>query len=137
MRRATNRSFVRLVLLVLLVVAGARLMGGEQKPATRGEFMKQKLELSKGILEGLTIEDYSTISKNAKALKTLSTQAEWNVGVVPNAADYIAFTSEFQKISDELARKAKEKNLDGATLAYLRLTMNCVQCHKYVREFAK
>jgi hypothetical protein len=34
-------------------------------------------------------------------------------------------------------RKAKDKNIDGATLAYLRLTMNCVNCHKYVRQAAK
>lgn len=137
MRHATNRSFVRLVLLVLFVVAGTRLVGGEEKPATRREFMREKLELSKGILEGLTTEDYPTISKNASALKALSTQAKWNMGVLPNATEYIAFTSEFQKISDELAKKANAKNLDGATLEYLRLTMNCVQCHKYVRGFAK
>ena len=55
----------------------------------------------------------------------------------PNATDYIAFTTEFQRLADEMALKAKEKNLDGATLAYLRLTMNCVNCHKYVRQTTK
>ena len=44
---------------------------------------------------------------------------------------------EFQRLSDEMDRKAKEKTIDGATLAYLRLTMNCVNCHKYVRQVAK
>ena len=33
--------------------------------------------------------------------------------------------------------KAKAKNLDGATLAYVRLTMNCIECHKYVRDHKK
>jgi hypothetical protein len=117
----------------LLVVVGTRLLGQEQKRPTRKEFMRQKLELSKGILEGLTTEDYATITKNARALKSLSTQAQWKSGTLPNAAEYISFTTEFQKISDELASKARDNNLDGATLAYLRLTMNCVQCHKYVR----
>jgi hypothetical protein len=42
-------------------------------------------------------------------------------------------TNEFQRLCDELAEKSRAKNIDGATLAYLRLTMNCVNCHKYVR----
>ncbi len=31
-------------------------------------------------------------------------------------------------------RKAKDKNLDGVTLAYMDLTMSCVRCHQYVRD---
>ena len=96
-----------------------------------------KLEYSKLVLEGLTMENYATIIKNAKALKTLSEAAEWEVPTIPNAGEYIVFTSEFQRLADELARKAADKNMDGATLAYLRLTMNCVNCHKYVRQTAK
>ena len=96
-----------------------------------------KLEYSKNVLEGLTLENYDAISKNAKALKRLSEAAEWEVPTIPNATDYVAFTSEFQRHCDELVQKAKDKNIDGATLAYLRLTMNCVKCHKYVREAPK
>jgi hypothetical protein len=67
----------------------------------------------------------------------LSEAAEWEVPTIPNASEYIVFTSEFQRLTDELVQKAREKNMDGATLAYLRLTMNCVNCHKYVRQTAK
>ena len=30
-------------------------------------------------------------------------------------------------------KAAKEKNLEAATLAYVRVTMSCVNCHKLVR----
>ncbi len=110
---------------------------GGQKPRTRAEFMREKLEYSKMVLEGLTMEDYAGISKNAKALKRLSEAAEWEVPTIPNAGDYVVFTSEFQRLADEMDKKAKDKNIDGAMLAYLRLTMNCVNCHKYVRQVAK
>ena len=95
--------------------------------------MRQKLEFSKNVLEGLSLEQYSMIEKNAKSLKCLSQAAEWEVPTIPNATDYVALTSEFQRNADDLIRHARESNIDGATLAYVKLTMNCVQCHKYVR----
>jgi hypothetical protein len=111
--------------------------GQEQRPHTRAELMRLKLEYSKNVLEGLILENYPAIIKNAQALKKLSEAAEWEVPTIPNAGEYITFTGEFQRLADELAKKAKEKNMDGATLAYVRLTLNCVNCHKYVREWTK
>jgi hypothetical protein len=105
----------------------------QQEKQTRSEFMRRKLEFSKNVLEGLSLEQYPMIEKNAKALKVLSQAAEWEVPMIPNATDYVALTSEFQRYTDELVKAAKQGNIDGATLAYVKLTMNCVQCHKYVR----
>ena len=105
----------------------------QQKKQNRSEFMRRKLEFSKNVLEGLSLEQYPMIEKNAKALKVLSQAAEWEVPMIPNATDYVALTSEFQRFTDDLVKAAKQGNIDGATLAYVKLTMNCVQCHKYVR----
>jgi hypothetical protein len=99
--------------------------------------MRLKLDYSKKVLEGLTLEDYSSITTSARALRRLSEAAEWEVPTIPDAKEYVAFTAEFQRTADELVKKAKDKNVDGATLAYLRLTMNCVNCHKYTRQVAK
>jgi hypothetical protein len=118
----------------LALVAGTGLLRGQdQASPKRTVFMRQKLEFSKKVLEGLTVEDYDTIAKNARALRLLSQAAEWEVPTIPSATDYISYTNEFQRYTDELALRARQKNLDGATLAYLKLTMNCVHCHKYVR----
>jgi hypothetical protein len=46
-------------------------------------------------------------------------------------------TTEFQRYADDLIKNARQHNIDGATLAYLKLTMNCVQCHKFVRFAAQ
>ena len=32
-----------------------------------------------------------------------------------------------------MTEAARKKNLDGAVLAYVDLTMKCINCHKYVR----
>jgi hypothetical protein len=104
-----------------------------QQKQNRSEYMRRKLEFSKNVLEGLALEQYPIIEKNAKALKVLSQAAEWEVPMIPNATDYVVLTSEFQRYTDDLVKAAKQGNIDGATLAYVKLTMNCVQCHKYVR----
>jgi len=104
---------------------------------SRREFMRQKLEFSKDVLEGLSLEQFASIERSAKALKKLSEAAEWEVPTIPNATDYVALTTEFQRSCDDLLKQAKARNIDGATLSYLKLTMTCVQCHKFVRFASK
>jgi hypothetical protein len=134
----SNRKRIVLGLATFAVAATFLAARGQEKgKPTRAEFMRMKLEYSKKVLEGLTLENYETISKNAKALKALGEAAEWEVPTIPDASEYIVFTTEFQRLANEMDRKAKEKNIDGATLAYLRLTMNCISCHKYVGQATK
>jgi hypothetical protein len=133
MQSVRKRSVLALFVMIA-VFAGVLTTRAEQKPApSRAEFMRKKLEFSKLVLEGLTLEDFTKISKGAKALQLLSEAAEWEVPTIPNAPDYVVKTRQFQDLTDELMQKAKDKNLDGSTLAYVRLTMNCIECHKYVR----
>ena len=49
------------------------------------------------------------------------------------ASEYGVHPTMISTWKQELVKNAKEQNIDGATLAYLKLTMNCVQCHKFVR----
>jgi hypothetical protein len=132
MRAAVTAAILALVSLPF-VPALSTGRAGQQEKQNRSEFMRRKLEFSKNVLEGLALEQYPMIEKNAKALKVLSQAAEWEVPMIPNATDYVALTSEFQRYADDLVKAAKQGNIDGATLAYVKLTMNCVQCHKYVR----
>jgi hypothetical protein len=122
---------------VLVLVLAAWTALAQQKTPTRREFMRDKLEFSGKVLEGLTLEDYAMIEKAAKAMKKLSQAAEWEVPTIPSVPEYIVFTSEFQRLADEVAQKARDRNIDGATLAYVKLTMSCVNCHKYVRGQAR
>jgi hypothetical protein len=137
MNPTVKKRVLSALALLALPSAVVVVLGQERRPRSRAEFMRTKLEYSKAALEGLTLENYDAIAKSARALRLLSEAAEWEVPTIPNATDYVALTREFQLHTDEMAKKAREKNIDGATLAYLRLTMNCVHCHKYVREVSK
>jgi hypothetical protein len=46
-------------------------------------------------------------------------------------------TKDFQRNADEIVKQPRAKNIYGATLAYLKLTMGCVTCHRFVRDAAK
>jgi hypothetical protein len=104
--------------------------GQESKPA-RDTIMKKKLEHAQKLLEGIAVRDYDLIEKNADSLMLLSKKAEFLVLKTP---DYTMYSDDFRRNAEKTARMAREKNLDGAALAYVALTMNCVNCHKYVRE---
>ena len=121
---------------IILVAVGAALaaltvtLAQPQRPPTTKEFMRDKLELSQRILEGVALEDYDLIVTKATRLSAMSKEARWQAFQNP---DYERYSVEFRRNVDALTKAARDKNLDGATLAYVRVTMSCVECHKLVR----
>lgn len=94
-------------------------------------FMRPKLAHAQNVLEGLSLEQYEVISREAQALSLLSREAEWQV---LQTAEYLHFSGEFRRAADAMHAAAEKKNLDAATLAYISMTLKCVECHKYVRD---
>jgi cytochrome c556 len=92
--------------------------------------MRAKLSHSQKVLEGLTTEDFDMIAQNAQAMSLLSQATNWQVLQTP---EYLDQSREFRRAADAVTEAAKKKNLDGAALAYVEMTMKCINCHKYVR----
>lgn len=93
-------------------------------------FMMKKLDAAKNIVSGLALDDHEMIAKNATDLSLLSLESQWEVF---QTDDYIRMSDEFRDSAIRLRDAAHDKNLDGATLAYFEVTLNCVRCHKYIR----
>lgn len=106
------------------------------QPGRRAAFMRQKLDFSKDLLQGLALEDFEMIADRARSMRKLSEAVEWETVVIPGT-DYARYNLEFQNLSADLGRQAAARNLDGAIIAFNQLTLNCVQCHKFVRLQAK
>jgi hypothetical protein len=133
-------SFAALLLALICGDTAPSSLGNEpsargQKTGSNGEdiaaLMKRKLENSQRVLEGLALNNFDKIAKHAEELINISKQAEWKIIKTP---DYELHSNEFRRSVEEMVKKAKDKNLDGATLAYMDMTFSCVRCHKYVRE---
>jgi len=95
------------------------------------KFMQAKLDSSKDVLEGLVTEDFDLIQKGTKKMIEMSNATEWQVVQGPIFAQQSA---EFRNAAKEIARYAQKKNIDGASLSYLHLTMTCIACHKQIKK---
>jgi cytochrome c556 len=95
------------------------------------QVMQVKLKRAQTILEALAKEDFKSLEDAAGALVRISRATEFLRAY--KTADYEFQARMFQKSADTLAAKSKEKNLDGATLAYVEMTMSCVNCHNSFR----
>jgi len=122
--------FATVGLAILLLAGIGGLLAQSKRQRAVKEFMRDKLELSQKVLEGLATEDYDLIIAKAMKLSAMTQEADWRAFENP---DYEQHSASFRRQVDALAKAARNKNLDGATLAYVRMTMSCVDCHKFVR----
>ena len=42
-------------------------------------------------------------------------------------------SADFRRQTEALAKAARDRNADTATVAYFQMTVSCVTCHKYLR----
>src|SRR6185503_10196583 len=99
-------------------------------PTRTKEFMREKLGHSQQALEALALEDFFALERQAKRLSAMTQEATWEAFQNPN---YTHQSAIFRQHANSLTRAAQNKDIDGATLAYVRMTMSCVDCHKLVR----
>lgn len=130
-------------LVVACVAVGLTWLGvslaGQPNPAPRAQapanevadIMALKLKHSERVLEAIALADFDTLAKESQALSLLSQEAAFNVLMT---AEYAQQSLEFRRSADALTKAAKSKNIDAAALAYVDITMKCVNCHKHVRD---
>jgi cytochrome c556 len=123
-------SLISLSVFTSLILAGTAVAQNAPQQDNMKDFMRAKLEHSQDALEALTTEDFKAIRKAAQELSLLSRATQWQVLQTP---EYATRSNEFRREVDALRDAAEKENLDGATLAFVKVTMNCVECHKYVR----
>lgn len=126
-----NALVLALPLLLIGTVAQAEAQSPDVPPEKLSKFMRAKLVHSQKILEALALEDFAQLAKHSQDLKLLSQESNWNV---LQTEQYVLHSDDFRRRADALTDAAKKKNLDGASLAFVELTLNCVQCHKHVRD---
>lgn len=124
-----------LVAGLLLLVGGLGWTASSQertKPplSDARPFMQLKLAHAQDLLEAIALEDFEGMATHAQKISVLTLDEDWQVLKTP---DYVRHSTDFRRSTDALAEAARQKNLDGATLAYVQMTMQCVQCHKHVR----
>jgi len=124
----------RLLVAALLIPVFAMPIAS-QEPKKKREpdpLMAAKLKESQKLLEALALNKLDIAQKSAEELLRISKEAQFRKAVSTAKYEYHAIT--FQKACETVIEKAKAKNIDGATLGYLDMTLTCVRCHQYTRE---
>src|SRR5258708_2429262 len=123
----TRKSLIAVFTLALLAAAAHEVYA----QIRLNQLMIDKLQNSQKLLEGIALGKFDKIEKHANELVRISKTAEWLAQKKPR---YEHYSNEFQQAAEEIAKKAKAKNIDGVTLAYFDLTKSCVRCHQHMRE---
>lgn len=94
-------------------------------------FMRQKLQASSLILEGLCTENLKMVSDGSGTLMKMSHEEQWRVS---NDMMYRRYSEQFLHSVEELKREADELDMNGASTAWVDVTMKCLKCHEWVRN---
>jgi len=122
----------RLLFALAFAVLGLSATSGRSEdPEKIAPFMRLKLAHSEKLLEGIALADFPLIEKSAQSLSIQSRDEMWQI---LQTADYLQHSIEFRRAADRVAAAARKKNIDAAAFAYVGLTMQCVNCHKHVRD---
>jgi hypothetical protein len=121
-------SFPRLTAVLALAAVA---VASAQEPLNLKMLMTRKLDQSQKLLEAIALSDFDKIGRHAEELIRISKAAEFRVLKTPQ---YEVLSNDFRRSAETLVMMARGKNIDGAALAYVELTLSCVKCHKHVRE---
>ncbi|WP_020476438.1 hypothetical protein [Zavarzinella formosa] len=124
-----RRFLCSVLLLPLLAVPSA---SQDKKKREPDPLMAAKLKESQTLLEGLTLNDFAKVRKGAEELLRISKQAQFRKAL--NTPGYELYANNFQRAAETVIEKAGAKNIDGATLACVDMTITCVRCHQHTRE---
>lgn len=91
--------------------------------------MKTKLEHSQKILESVVISDWAALERHSQELQRLANDPAW---MVLKTREYARQSEAFLRATEDLIDAAKRRDLEAAPLAYVSMTMSCVQCHRHV-----
>jgi hypothetical protein len=95
------------------------------------QLMANKLQHAQKLLAAITSAKFDEVREHGDQLLQIANRAEWVAYKTPR---YEQHSNEFRRAVETMVRKAKNKNIDGVTLAYMDMTMSCVRCHEHVRE---
>jgi uncharacterized protein HemY len=103
------------------------VVGATAQSARLQMLMQQKREYARELLTTVTLGDWTELERLAGGLLQISEDPAWAPLRAPEYAEYsVAFLSATQS----LLNAAKRRDTVAAPLAYVSLTMSCVQCHQ-------
>jgi hypothetical protein len=91
--------------------------------------MREKLVHTQKILEAVVTNDWVGLETHSRELERLTGDHRWTALKYP---EYARHSMAFIKAVQTLHLAAAQRDLDGAPKAYVAVTLQCVECHRYL-----
>ena len=91
--------------------------------------MRAKLEHAQKILEAVVTSDWVGLETHSRELERLTGDPGWTVLKYP---EYAKHGAAFVLAIQDLHRAASQRDLEQAPKAYIAVTLQCVECHRYL-----
>jgi hypothetical protein len=127
----TKRWLLPVGLLVALVVAPAARPRVADEKQDRDALMREKLELAQKVFAALSKNELAGAATDAASLAALTRDARWRIRETP---EYLSRSVEFERAATTLSSMAAGKNVEGAALAWVQLSTQCFDCHRWLRQ---
>jgi cytochrome c556 len=117
-----------IVAVVLVAACGAIAPPAHAQTTALNRVMRQKLEHAQAILAAVVTSKWADLERNSRALAALTDDPAWMVMKTP---EYTKQSEAFVRAANDLVEAAGRRDQEAVPLAYVTLTMRCVQCHRY------
>lgn len=114
--------------VVALTVCLGIAAGPSQGPAL-DRVMREKLVHTQKILEAVVTSDWVSLETHSRELERLTTDPRWMVLRFP---EYSRHSAAFVRAIQDLHLAAAQRDLDQTPKAYVAVTLQCVECHRYL-----
>ena len=118
------KTFVIAILLTICVAAQARA-----QTTALNRVMRQKLVDAQAVMAAVVTNNWTELDRRSRALSKATEDPAWLVLRTP---EYAKQSEAFIRVIDDLVEAAARRDQDAAPLAYMAVTVRCVQCHRYV-----
>jgi hypothetical protein len=115
-----------------VVVALSVFLGLAASPSQGPELqrvMRVKLEHAQKILEAVVTSDWVGLETHSRELERLTNDPKWMALKFP---EYARHSDAFVRTIQDLHRAAAQRDLEQAPKAYIAVTLQCVECHRYL-----
>jgi len=116
-------------LIGVMLIASVWVTAAAAQTVGLNRVMRAKLEHAQQILGDVVTSNWAGLEQHSEELRRATQDPAWAVLTTP---EYARQTAAFLRASEDLLEAAKRRDLEAAPLAYVSLTMSCVQCHRHV-----
>ena len=114
--------------MFVLSAALAVSVSADQAPPFQ-QLMRQKLNESQQVLAAVVTSDWSALERLSNELLRIANDPAWTVLRTPQ---YARYSAAYLRAVEDLGEAARQHDLETAPVAFVSLTLSCVQCHRYV-----